>query len=123
VFDVYALEIMNCRRSGITTSLPDAYGRGRIIATEARHPATQKLIPPTGVILARPRTHVSIIVALFATDGLCVALLYGAPPPYSEALLPFHIVPPADTLFGPFGPSSYEFTKADLAIGTPIYKP
>ena len=29
-------------------------------------------------------------------------LLYGAPPPYSEALLPFHIVPPADTLVGPF---------------------
>ena len=56
-------------------------------------------------------------------DGRCVASPYGAPPPYSEALLPFHIVPPADTLFGPFALSSYEFTKVDLAIGTPIYKP
>src|SRR5258707_2151692 len=31
VFDAYTPEIMSCRRSGIITGLPDAYGRGRIV--------------------------------------------------------------------------------------------
>lgn len=35
-------------------------------------------------------------------------LAYGAPPPNSEALLPFHISPPAATLPGSFGPLAYE---------------
>src|SRR3954452_18892073 len=36
VFDAYTPEIMNCRRSGIITGLPDAYGRRRIICDYRR---------------------------------------------------------------------------------------
>jgi formate C-acetyltransferase len=63
VFDAYTPEIMEARRSGIVTGLPDAYGRGRIIGDYRR-------VALYGVdrLLERKRQEKAALDLLHSTD-------------------------------------------------------
>jgi formate C-acetyltransferase len=63
VFDAYTPEILNARRAGIVTGLPDAYGRGRIIGDYRR-------LALYGVerLVAAKRAERAELDARFATD-------------------------------------------------------
>jgi formate C-acetyltransferase len=65
VFDAYTPEIMKCRRSGIITGLPDAYGRGRIIGDYRR-----LALYGTEKLLAAKRVERTLLDARWATDDV-----------------------------------------------------
>src|SRR3954462_12532321 len=63
VFDAYTSEIMRCRKSGIITGLPDAYGRGRIIGDYRR-----VALYGTDRLLAAKRAERVLLDAKWPTD-------------------------------------------------------
>lgn len=65
VFDAYTPEIMRCRKSGIITGLPDAYGRGRIIGDYRR-----VALYGTDRLLEAKRAERAQVDDMWPTDGI-----------------------------------------------------
>lgn len=66
VFDVYPADVLKCRKSGIITGLPDAYGRGRIIGDYRR-----VALYGIDMLLADKRSqHASLDLALAGGENL-----------------------------------------------------
>ena len=65
VFDAYTPDILKCRRSGLITGLPDAYGRGRIIGDYRR-----VALYGTDILIAEKRREKADLDDERATDAV-----------------------------------------------------